>query len=366
MEIARYVDNNWHHYCIRDERVSETLFTSVEEYKQTTANKKISYIQDFKQTDNSIEILEQKIRKHLEISDHVYVGLGEPILMYKDKKHGWDHEHNCWEGPFYYTDDFINKFNPKDNVTFFANAISHVKLNRPMHYLNDMFFESRHIYDSYEVCKNLLRKLENRWNKKYYWELMCSNNIELYHMLKKHFVDKKTFSTCHKLGISHWGPDVMKPKNKKSGAEQFSKDHNVRCSDLIDPSIYNESFYSCVVETVIPEDNRLSLFSEKQAKPIVTQRPFILVGTKDHLKAFRSLGFKTFAPVIDESYDDEPDMEKRFTMILDAMNKLCEQDPREVYKKLRPVLEYNYRHFYNHSWNSELMKAWFTPNLLSE
>jgi hypothetical protein len=121
-----------------------------------------------------------------------------------------------------------------------------------------------------------------------------------------------------------------------------------------------------VVETVIPEDNRVSMFSEKQAKPIIAGRPFIIVGTKDHLKAFRSLGFKTFNKVIDESYDDEPDFHKRVMKVLDSMNKLCELDPAEVYDRLATVLEHNKNHFYNKNWNDELQKAWLTPSLLIE
>ena len=364
MDIVRYVDPTWHHYCERDSEVMLSMYTNFKSFKNSKAQIKFSYIQDFGLDD--IFNLEKKIREHLEISNHVFVGFGEPIISYKDPKHGWDNEHNCYEGPFYYTDDFINRFAPTDKVTFFANAVSHVNLQRPFYYLNDMFFESRHIYDRYDICKNLLKKLENKWDKKYSWELMCSNAVSLYKTLQEHQVNNQTFSTCHALGITHWGPDVVAPKGGRLWAETFTAEHNIRCSDLIDPSIYNESYYSCVVETVIPADNRMSMFSEKQAKPIVTQRPFIIVGTKDHLKAFRSLGFKTFAPVIDESYDDEPDYYKRIMMILDAMEKLSKRDPKEVYKELYPVLEHNYKHFYNNKWNSELQKAWLTPNLLIE
>lgn len=364
MDTIRYVDHHWHHYCERDSSVLLSLYTNFESFKRSKASNKFSYIQDFGLED--VKLLESKIRQHLEVSNHVFVGFGEPLIIYKDEeKHGWDHEHNVPEGPHYYTDDFINKFKATDNITFFANAVSHVDLNRPLYYLNDMFFESRNIYERYDVCANLLKKLENRWDKKHSWELMCSNAKSLYETLQQHNVNQKTFSTCHALGITHWGPDVVAPKGGKLWAETFTKEHNIRCSDLIDPSIYNESYYSCVVETVIPPDNRMSMFSEKQAKPIVAQRPFIIVGTKNHLKAFRGLGFKTFAPVIDESYDDEPDYEKRCSMILDAMDKLSQQDPREVYKKLYPVLEHNYKHFYNNNWNVELQKAWLTPTQLT-
>lgn len=366
MKIARYVDKDWHHYCVRNYQVADSIFLDFNIFTTTRADKKFSYLQDFEASEQSLELLESKIRQHLKVSDHVFVGFGEPLIVYKDKeKHGWDHEHNVAEGPYYHTNDFINKFATEDKVTFFANLISHVPLNRPMHYLNDMFFQDINIYKKYDLCKDLLDKLIDG-DKKCHWELMCSHLTSLYHKLKKHPVDSKTFSTCHALGISHWGPDVIAPSDKMSGAEAIAKDHNIRVSDLIDPSIYNQSHYSCVVETVIPEDNRMSMFSEKQAKPIITKRPFIIVGTKDHLKAFRDLGFKTFSPIIDESYDDEPDRDKRLTMILDSMNKLTEMSTKEVYEKLAPVLQHNYDHFYNNKWNEQLFSAWFTPNLLSE
>ena len=70
--------------------------------------------------------------------------------------------------------------------------------------------------------------------------------------------------------------------------------------------------------------------------------------------------------MINETYDDEPNMEKRFVMILDAMLQLSKQDPKKVYESLQSVLEHNYLHFYKHNWNTELQKAWLTPNLLSE
>ena len=85
-----------------------------------------------------------------------------------------------------------------------------------------------------------------------------------------------------------------------------------------------------------------------------------------HLKTFRKLGFKTFSPVIDESYDQEPDRTKRYHMVLDSMYKLSMREPKEVYEQLEPVLEYNINHFYNNNWNEELQRAWLTPNLLSE
>ena len=110
-----------------------------------------------------------------------------------------------------------------------------------------------------------------------------------------------------------------------------------------------------MVETVISP--KFAMFSEKQAKPMVAGRPFVIFGSPGHLKAFRKLGFKSFAPVIDESYDDEPDMSKRFSMVLDSMQKLAQQNPFDVYDKLKDILIHNKLHFENNNWNSEFKIA---------
>jgi hypothetical protein len=92
------------------------------------------------------------------------------------------------------------------------------------------------------------------------------------------------------------------------------------------------------------------MFSEKEAKPIVAQRPFIIFGAWRQLEAFRSLGFKTFFEVIDESYDLIEDKTKRWHRALDSMLELTRHDPVEVYGHLKDVLEHNKIHFENNEW----------------
>jgi len=43
--------------------------------------------------------------------------------------------------------------------------------------------------------------------------------------------------------------------------------------------------------------------TEKTARPLLTKTPFVLFGPKHYLKNLRKLGFQTFDPHIDESYD---------------------------------------------------------------
>jgi len=122
----------------------------------------------------------------------------------------------------------------------------------------------------------------------------------------------------------------------------------IRCSDLIDPEIYNKTHYTAMIETTIHND--FAMFSEKEAKPIVAQRPFIIFGAWRQLEAFRSLGFKTFHEVIDESYDLIEDKTTRWQKALDSMLALTEKDPVYVYEQLRDVLSHNKSHFEDTEW----------------
>ena len=88
--------------------------------------------------------------------------------------------------------------------------------------------------------------------------------------------------------------------------------------------------------------------SEKTFKPISNLVPFIIVSNPFFLKKLRQLGYKTFHPWIDESYDEETDNDKRFFMILDEIKKLCEMTKKEIhdwYYDMKHILLHNQNHF---------------------
>ena len=76
----------------------------------------------------------------------------------------------------------------------------------------------------------------------------------------------------------------------------------------------------------------------------------MIFGAFRQLQAFRSLGFKTFDIVIDESYDLIEDREERWHKALDSMMALTEKDPKEVYSQLENILNHNKNHFENTEW----------------
>ncbi len=86
--------------------------------------------------------------------------------------------------------------------------------------------------------------------------------------------------------------------------------------------------------------------SEKTWKAMYVKHPFILMGNPGSLDLIRRLGYETFSPIIDESYDYEEALSKRKNMVLGELEKFCSLEENERLKKLaamQEVTEHNYK-----------------------
>ena len=110
---------------------------------------------------------------------------------------------------------------------------------------------------------------------------------------------------------------------------------------------FNNTAISVVLETVF--DHRVHL-TEKILRPIACGHPFILAGGPGSLAVLQKYGFLTFAPYIDESYDDIQDGQERLTAIIAAMTKFKQLDPTAqdiALKECRAIAEYNRCRFFS-------------------
>lgn len=80
-------------------------------------------------------------------------------------------------------------------------------------------------------------------------------------------------------------------------------------------------------------------FSEKTYKPLMLRKPIIFLGQPGSLEALRNLGFKTFDPFIDESYDQISDPQLRIRAVADEIARLNTLDPAEFSKLLGSMEE---------------------------
>ena len=102
--------------------------------------------------------------------------------------------------------------------------------------------------------------------------------------------------------------------------------------------LYEDSYFSIASETYFFE-NIGRTFTEKTFKPILYKHPFILVSSPNSLTLLKELGYRTFHPYIDESYDNEPNNVKRLKMILNEVNRLCNLTELEIFEFIDNVRE---------------------------
>ena len=71
------------------------------------------------------------------------------------------------------------------------------------------------------------------------------------------------------------------------------------------------------------------------------KHPFVVVGNKHYLENLRSIGFKTFDGLIDESYDRLNGHQHRAEAIADLLSKLDMTNAKQFYDQSRDICEHN-------------------------
>ena len=125
--------------------------------------------------------------------------------------------------------------------------------------------------------------------------------------------------------------------------------------------MYLDSYISLVSESIffqIREEEDVYVefpagyLSEKIWKPIGHSHPFILMGPAKSLEYLKGLGFQTFHPFIDESYDLENDDFTRLKMILDEVEKFSNKtkEEKDIFSKnVVDILHHNQTLFLTYS-----------------
>jgi hypothetical protein len=126
--------------------------------------------------------------------------------------------------------------------------------------------------------------------------------------------------------------------------------------DIIESDLeyFDNSYFSVVTETEFydnvdnPQTKSSVFFSEKTWKPIVMLHPFIMVGRVGWLRELQQMGYQTFHPYIDESYDNICDPIERLDAIANEIQRLCDKTNdqwREWQEAILPIVNHN-REFY--------------------
>jgi len=106
---------------------------------------------------------------------------------------------------------------------------------------------------------------------------------------------------------------------------------------LSEKNHYLDTYFSLVTETSV--DNQYCFVTEKCIRPMVGLHPFIVFGNPHTLKVLKQFGFKTFDTIIDESYDEEFDTNRRFQMAYEEVKKLNSISKEELHEKYYSVID---------------------------
>lgn len=89
---------------------------------------------------------------------------------------------------------------------------------------------------------------------------------------------------------------------------------------------YRADFYKKIALDIVTEsvfNYPYPYISEKTLRPIACKRMFIIVGAANTLSLLKDYGFQSWDGIIDESYDQIADPEKRFIAVTDSIKHFC-------------------------------------------
>lgn len=250
-----------------------------------------------------------------------------------------------------------------DNVSIFVCGVLHHKFTKAKIYTwMDWFATSTYFYK--EINPNLLeQKLLSHNNKDKYFDILLGcqrpHRDFAFDYINNNHLNNKVIMTYFK----RWNVDLRTTDHifENEGIE-FLSDLNyyhtvhrikyygylMNLSQVVPTIVYNQTCYSLVTET--NSVNTFNFYTEKIVKPILAGRLFVVIAGQHYLKNLKKFGFQTFSNIIDESYDDEPDHEKRWHMAMEQVKLLCKQNPTEIYSKIKGAVDHNKHLMLNTDW----------------
>jgi hypothetical protein len=131
-------------------------------------------------------------------------------------------------------------------------------------------------------------------------------------------------------------------------ADELSDD-NHNSFENIHKEHFENSYCNFVVETHFSLESKTgTTLTEKIVKPICHNQFFIVIAPPHTLKTLKNFGYKTFGRVIDESYDEIEDDQKRMEAVIDLCSSIAAMSFDELhnlYLELEPEITHNSKLF---------------------
>jgi len=158
-----------------------------------------------------------------------------------------------------------------------------------------------------------------------------SGSVYYNHRFDQHFQDD------HKWFMQHGGQVIDYESGHGSVFFQYAM-QDIHCH-------YQTYFLEVVAETDV-HSNRF--FTEKTVKNFHLGKPFLLLNGQHSLAHLRDVGFRTFSPWINESYDLVSNCRDRLADIqleIDRLAQMSMSQLQQMHTDMMPVFEHNRQRF---------------------
>ena len=139
--------------------------------------------------------------------------------------------------------------------------------------------------------------------------------------------------------FKYWSPKIMQLN------DNFIKEIS---QDRI-PKEYSCALFNLIAETTVD----VVFLTEKTWHAILCSKPFLILGAPGIHKFLKSKGYKLFDNVIDYSFDNKTDLEKRIEMLVQEIKKLENKNYKKIYKELEHICKHNKQLAIKHIKNQE-------------
>jgi hypothetical protein len=156
-----------------------------------------------------------------------------------------------------------------------------------------------------------------------------------------------------KTNLPFWDNGIFNSANIDSKISDFTAKLPLLIDTHLNDNLANTLCYNHYYETDISIVNethvspKVLFLTEKIWKTIYAKHPFIIMGNPGSIALLNQLGYKTFSPFIDESYDAVENLTDRKNLLLKEIEKICEMSDvvrLEFTRNIQSVLDHNFKH----------------------
>jgi hypothetical protein len=168
-------------------------------------------------------------------------------------------------------------------------------------------------------------------------------SMNKFDLINTHF-EGRVFSENEYINVKDLTPIKPYENPTEQDTNSFATSHGGDYISLINKQIMLDSWFTIVSEASFGDSEGTCFISEKTFKPIACYHPFIIFGNKGSLAHLKKMGYKTFSPYIDETYDTLPTWERLDAIITEVkrINSMSFEEKLIWYKGMKDILEHNY------------------------